>query len=465
MKLAPYPEYKDSGVPWIDRIPKAWNFLRGKNLFDSLDTRSETGTEELLSVSEHQGVTPRRSVNVTMFQAASYQGYKLCWPGDLVINSLWAWMQGLGFSRYHGIISTAYGVYRPRKENVADFRYFDYLLRSAAYKWELRVRSKGIWRSRYQLKDDDFLTMPILIPVVGEQIHIAHFLDWKSAQINKFIRNKRRLIELLKEQKQNIINQAVTRGIDPDVKLKPSGVEWIRDIPEHWEVRRIKTVTKILRGKFSYRPRNDASLYDGVFPFIQTGDVARAGKYITKYRQSLNEKGFSVSKQFPKGTLTMTIAANIGDVAILDFDACFPDSIVGFIPNKGVLLEFLYYAFTAMKKEFLKQAPVNTQGNLNIERIGAMSIVLPDIEEQQLLVDKIESLSEQFDQTITRTEREIELMREYRTRLISDVVTGQVDVRGVEVPDVAGDNLAALDESDDGFEESEMPEIEENIEE
>ena len=284
------------------------------------------------------------------------------------------------------------------------------------------------------------------LPQKEEQTQIARFLDWKTAQINKFIHNKLRLIELLKEQKQNVINQAVTRGLNSNVKFKPSGVEWIGNIPEHWEVRRIKTVTKILRGKFSHRPRNDASLYDGEFPFIQTGDVARAGKFIFEYKQTLNKKGFAVSKQFPKGTLTMTIAANIGDVAILDFDACFPDSIVGFVPNKDVFLDFLYYSFTAMKKELLKGAPVNTQGNLNIERIGVMSIALPDHQTQKALVKTIESASDKNNQAISRAQREIELIHEYRTRLISDVVTGKVDVRGIAVPEVAEEEILALDE-------------------
>lgn len=130
----------------------------------------------------------------------------------------------------------------------------------------------------------------------------------------------------MNEQKQAIIYRAVTRGIDPDVPLKPSGIDWLGDIPEHWEPRHIKQVSKLLRGKFSPRPRNDPSLYDGPYPFIQTGYVSLAVKKVVSYSQTLNENGFAVSKQFPAGTLCLTIAANIGDVAILDFEACFPDS-------------------------------------------------------------------------------------------------------------------------------------------
>jgi type I restriction enzyme S subunit len=200
-----------------------------------------------------------------------------------------------------------------------------------------------------QLSDIAFMEMPVLLPPPDEEAAIVRFLDHANRKIDRFIRAKRKMIALLNEQKHAIINRAVTRGLNPDIRLKPSGVPWLGDIPEHWEVRRIKQVTKILRGKFSHRPRNDASLYDGEYPFIQTGSVARAKKFITHYTQTLNEKGLSVSKVFPKGTLCMTIAANIGDVAILDFEACFPDSIVGFVPNAQLDRDFLYLVFRCMK--------------------------------------------------------------------------------------------------------------------
>ena len=128
--LTPYPEYKESGLPWLGEIPKDWEVRRGKFVFKCIDVRSKAGDEELLTVSSKDGVVPRREKAVTMFMAESYEGYKLCWPGDLVINSLWAWAGGLGFSRHHGIISSAYGVYRSLEKFSDHWGYFDYLLRS-----------------------------------------------------------------------------------------------------------------------------------------------------------------------------------------------------------------------------------------------------------------------------------------------------------------------------------------------
>ena len=175
-----------------------------------------------------------------MFKAESYVGHKLCWPGDLVINSLWAWSRGLGVSRHHGIISTAYGVYRCRDTNALEPRFVDELVRSSPFHWELRVRSKGVWTSRLQLTDESFLGAPFPLPPLPEQAAIVRFLDHADRKIFRYIRAKQMLIKLLEEQKQVISHRAVTRGLNPNVRLKASGVEWLGDVPEHWDVTRVK---------------------------------------------------------------------------------------------------------------------------------------------------------------------------------------------------------------------------------
>ena len=278
--------------------------------------------------------------------------------------------------------------------------------------------------------------MFIIMPPLSEQAAIIKFLNYANWQIERAVRTKKKLIALLNEQKQTITHHAVARGVEQNVALKPSGIPWLGDIPKHWEVRRVKQATRILRGKFTHRPRNDPSLYDGQYPFIQTGAVAQVTKFITEYKQTLNEKGLAVSKLFPSGTLVMTIAANIGDVAILTFEACFPDSIVGFVPSGEVDRDYLYLVFLCMKPELLREAPVNTQGNLNVERIGAMGMPFPPLKEQQRIVERVESETGSFTAAITRIEREITLLFEYRTRLVVDVVTGKIDVRSVDIPDI-----------------------------
>ena len=212
--LQPYPEYKESGLPWLRQMPAHWGIKRGKAVFQSIDQRSAAGQEELLTVSSARGIVLRRTASVTMFKAESYLGYKLCWPGDLVINSLWAWGGGLGVSRHHGIISSAYGVYRIRSGAPLIPDYVHELVRSSAFHWELQVRSKGVWISRLQLTDDAFLDAPFPLPPPEEQAAMVRFLDYANGRLERAIRAKRKVIALLHEQKQAIIHRAVTRGLD-----------------------------------------------------------------------------------------------------------------------------------------------------------------------------------------------------------------------------------------------------------
>lgn len=212
-KLKPYPKYKPVNLPWLKEIPVHWEMLRAKKLFSIFDERSKDGDESLLSVSSNYGVVNRNSIDVTMFKAESYVGYKLCYPQDLVVNSLWAWAYGLGFSEQKGIISTAYSVYRLRNCQNTYYLYYNYLLRSSAYHWEFRVRSKGIWKSRYQLHDSSFMNIPIILPPPDEQKKIVAFLDDKTEKYTKAISAIQRKIDLLKEYKTRLISDAVTGKI------------------------------------------------------------------------------------------------------------------------------------------------------------------------------------------------------------------------------------------------------------
>ncbi|WP_434145702.1 restriction endonuclease subunit S [Photobacterium leiognathi] len=210
--------------------------------------------------------------------------------------------------------------------------------------------------------------------------------------------------------------------------MKDSGVDWVEMIPEAWEVKKIKYVTEIFRGKFTHRPRNDPALYDGSYPFFQTGDVARAGKYLHDYKQTLNEKGLKVSTLIPKGTIVITIAANIGDVAILDVDACFPDSVVGFNPKKGIVRDFLYYALGNMKQQFMDSSIKNTQMNLNVERIGSNSLCIPSEKEQREITVFLEEQLQRLDKVIEVQTSQVIQLKEYKTTLINSAVTGKIKV-------------------------------------
>jgi len=431
--LKPYPEYRESGLPWLGKVPEHWKQRRTKFLFRE---RVQKGfpEEPMLAATQSKGVVRKEEYGSrTVTATKDLHLMKLVEQGDYVI-SLRSFEGGIEVAHSRGIISPAYTVLAPQKE--ASNGYYTHFFKSPNFIRSLTLFVTGI-REGQNIDYERLSRAYLPFPPPDEQAAIVHFLGWANGQLEKAIRAKLKVIVLLNEQKQAIIHRAVTRGLDPSVPLKPSGISWLGDIPEHWELRRVKQVSRILRGKFSHRPRNDASLYDGSYPFIQTGAVAKASKFITSHNQTLNEKGLAVSKLFPSGTLVMTIAANIGDVAILTFEACFPDSIVGFVPSSAADRDYLYMVFLCMKPELLREAPVNTQGNLNVERIGGMWMPFPPLPEQLEIAVGIDRDILPITTAISRFEREIELLREYRTRLVADVVTGKLDVReaAVQLPD------------------------------
>lgn len=434
-KYQKYVEYKNSGIEALGNIPKDWVVLRGKFLFKEINERSEAGDELLLSVSEYYGVKPRvEKIEDGEFlsRAESLEGYKKCYPNDLVMNIMLAWKRGLGVSKYAGIVSPAYSVFRFNEKVHPD--YIHYLLRTNDYIKYFKTRSTGIIDSRLRLYPESFGDIAILVPDLTEQTQIANFLDHETAKIDRLIAKQEQLIALLQEKRQAVISHAVTKGLNPDATMKDSGVEWLGQVPEHWVVKSYKFACKIYRGKFGHRPRNDPAFYDGQYPFIQTGDIARAGKYVTEYSQTLNDRGKEVSQLFPAGTLMMTIAANIGDTAILGFEAYAPDSVVGFKPSLDLDIDFLRFSFDAAFPALEQTSTQSTQANLNVDRIGAVQAAFPSLVEQKEIVIYLDKILNQYKEITLKSQEQIKLMQERRTTLISAAVTGKIDVRDWQAP-------------------------------
>ncbi len=458
---------KNSGAPTLDQVPEHWDVLPALAVYRPKLVKNNGMLERTVLSLSYGRIMVKPQEKLHGLVPESFETYQIVDPGNIVVRT--TDLQNdqtslrVGYSEHRGIITSAYLCLRTTDRVTTQFGY--QFLNACDLLKVLYGYGSGL---RQNLDFTHIKRMPVLVPPKPEQAAIVRFLDNVDRRIRQYIRAKQKLIKLLEEQKQAIIHHAVTRGLDPNVRLKPSGVDWLGDIPDHWEVRRVKQATSILRGKFTYRPRNDPSLYDGPYPFIQTGDVARAGKSITSYKQTLNEKGLTVSKRFPSGTLVMTIAANIGEVAVLDFEACFPDSVVGFLPNLDVERDFLYYILCAMQSELLREAPVNTQGNLNVDRIGSRAFGLPSILEQQSIVRRIERSTADLNTAAARAYDEIKLLREYRTRLIADVVTGKLDVRDAtshlseEIKDTEANDI--LSESDDIDETSDLEATPEEVE-
>ena len=420
-----YESYKDSGVEWLGEVPSHWNLIPNKYIFKLRKNvvGKRSSEYDLLSLSL-KGVIKRDMANPEGKFPAEFDTYQEVKEGDFIfcLFDVEETPRTVGLSSHHGMITGAYTIF---ETNNVDKKFIYYFYLNLDSDKRLKPLYKGL---RNTISKETFFSFNTFIPPLSEQQKIAQFLDDKTAKIDQAVDLAEKQIALLKEHKQILIQNAVTRGLNPDVPLKDSSVEWIGRVPEHWEVKQIKYLTKIYRGKFGHRPGNDPAIYDGIYPFVQTGDVARANKYITNYTQTLNDKGIKVSQLFPQGALLMAIAANIGDVAILDFEAYAPDSIVGFTPNKEISLKFLYYCFITLAEELKRSAIQNTQANLNIERIGSIKSVYPNIEEQCQITNYLDIQIGKIDQTIELKTAHIEKLKEYKSVLINDVVTGKVRV-------------------------------------
>ncbi|WP_224717929.1 restriction endonuclease subunit S [Pectobacterium versatile] len=443
-KYKAYPEYKDSGVEWVDSIPSHWEVRPTFSLCEASAKKNIDGAENNVLSLSYGNIIPRNVEENFGLLPESFNTYQIIERGDVILrltdlqndkNSL-----RVGLVKQKGIITSAYLKLKAKNDMNSAFLYR--LLHSYDTTKVFYGMGGGL---RQSMKFEDFRRLPLLLPPKEEQLNISAFLDHETAKIDNLIEKQQQLIELLKEKRQAVISHAVTKGLNPDVPMKDSGVEWLGEVPEHWSIKSYRYACLIYRGKFGHRPRNDPSLYDGKYPFIQTGDIARAAKFIETYSQSLNEKGKSVSQLFPNGTLVMAIAANIGDTAILGFEAYAPDSVVGFKPYSGLHLEFLRYSFMAALPALEQTSTQSTQANLNIDRIGAVKGAFPPLKEQLDIINHIDDKLYNYDLIEDRANLAIQLLQERRTALISAAVTGKIDVRDWVAP--ASSEMADIEES------------------
>lgn len=458
MNLAPYNEYRATDIHWLGDVPTHWDVRPLRTvLLQRNEKNSPVKTEQILSLSIAHGVTlyshegrggNKRKADVT--------AYKIARVGDIVLNSMNVIVGAVGLSRYTGAISPVYYALFPATDEV-DIRYYDKIFENPTFQRYLLIYGKGILIKksntgklntiRMKISPEDLKSTLLPIPPKEEQRQIARFLDWESSRINKFIRNKRRLIELLKEQKQNVINQAVTRGLDPNVKLKPSGVEWIGDIPAHWEVTKLKRVVRFSPSKSETgADKND----EAQVVFLPMERISVNGEVDCTERRSVSQAwdGFTYFRRGDVVLAKITPCFENGKGACLkDLETEFgfgTTELIVLRPSRVIDGEFL--RFLTSTKQFLQVGEQFMTGAAGQQRIPSSfvkeyPIGLPPVNEQQEILGHIRNRSEEIDDAITRAEREIDLIREYRTRLVSDVVTGQVDVRGIEVPEVAKEEL------------------------
>jgi type I restriction enzyme S subunit len=459
--LKPYGKYQDSRQVWLGDVPANWSLLPNRALFDEVKDRDHP-EEEMLSVTITRGIVRQKALLADSSKKDSSNtnktAYKLVQAGDIAYNKMRAWQGALGASSLRGIISPAYVVMRPR--NGANAQFYHYLYRTALFAKEAERWSYGITSDMWSLRPEHFKVIGSVLPPPDEQAAIVRFLDHANRKIDGFIRAKRKLIGLLNEQKQAIIHRAVTRGLDPNAKLKPSGIPWLGEIPAHWEVRRIKYLLREVdnRSTTGAEPLLSMRMHHGLVVFAE---------HFTRPYQAATLVGFKIVR--PRQFVVNRMQAGNGVIfpSCLDIIGLVSPDYAVFDPIADVSVDYLGELFRTRtyRVKFRSESKglgTGTSGFMRLynDRFGAIHIPLPPREEQDTILQGLGERLHGLNSAIARTEREIALMQEYRTRLTADIVTGKLDVReaAAKLPEPVAEEA-----SDSGIpeDEAECEEVEE----
>ncbi len=431
--LKPYSAYKDSGVPWLGEVPEHWEARKLRSILRAVSQR-ERPDLPLLSIVREKGVILRdvesKEENHN-YIPDDLRNYKVVQKGQFAMNKMKAWQGSYGVSKYDGIVSPAYFIF-----NIAGVSgdYLHRAIRSQVYVPFFAQSSDGVRIGQWDLSQDRMKEIPFFVPPLEEQTQIATFLDYADRRIRRYIRSKQKLIKLLEEQKQVIINQAVTRGLDPNIPLKPSGIEWLGDIPAHWEVWQIGHFAKVGNGSTPSRGNLDY-WQGGKYPWLNSasvnqGEITIANQFVTSL--ALKECHLPI---VPSGSILMAITGQgktRGTAALLSIEATINRHIAYITPKKPVVIlsylkSFLSAAYPELRR--LSEASGSTKGALTCWDISHFKVPVPPIDEQEKIEEDLKKSTQKTNAAINRLNNEIAFFREFRTRLIADVVTGKLDVR------------------------------------
>ena len=459
--LEPYPDCKDSGVPWLGEVPKHWKTERAKWLFRKME-QPVRENDEVVTCFRDGVVTLRKNRRVRGFTESLKEiGYQGVRRGDLVIHAMDAFAGAIGVSDSDGKGTPVYSVCSPRQS--ANAYYYAFCVREMARSEWILALAKGIRERSTDFRFKDFASQWVPLPPLPEQAAIVRFLDHADRRIRRYIRAKQQLIALLEEQKQAIIHRAVTRGLDPNVRLKPSGVECLGDIPEHWKTLPLKrwVSTKITDGPHE----TPALLADGI-PFLSAESMVGGCLDFSRRRGFISREQHEVycRKCRPRrdDIFMCKSGATTGKVAIVEtadeFSVWSPLALIR-VESHKVLARLLFAVLQTryVQRQVQDTWSYGTQPNLAMRVMERLVVVLPPLDEQQKVLAHLDRATKKPSKAIGRAQREIVLLREYRTRLIADVVTGKLDVReaAARLPDEV-EELDPLDEADaliDGEEE------------
>lgn len=417
-----YESYKDSGVGWIGEIPSHWSCVKIKHLLRERVDKSEDGIGEPLSMSQKYGLIPTSQMDVVPNLATSYVGAKRTRQGDMVLNKLKAHLGVFALSAYDGLVSPDYAVYYGTGR--ADLEYLEYLFKTPLYVSEFIKKITGVAIGFNRLYTDDLFSIPAHYPPMQEQKRIVDYLKDKTLKIEQYVSARERERELLDSLKQSEIANVVTNGLNPNVRMKDSGIPWIGMIPEHWETRTLSQMARVhfisnknvhhqnlLSLSYGKIVCKDINTTEGLLPAsFDNYQIVEDGNIVLRLTDLQNDhKSLRVGLSTQEGIITSAYLA-----------------IEAFT---GILPKYLYFLLHSIdvKKVFYSMGNGLRQ-SLNWTELRKLKCIVPPILEQQAIVDYIEAKLSKIDSCMADLQTEIDYLKEFKQRLISDVVTGQICV-------------------------------------
>lgn len=423
-----YSEYKDSGVYFLPRLPKEWKIRKAKYLFNE-EYRPTRPDDEIVTCFRDGQVTLRKNRRIEGFtnslKEIGYQGVR---KGDLVIHNMDAFAGSIGVSDSDGKATPVYSCCTPKSDEVNQY-YYCLLLRCLARNGFILSLAKGIRERSTDFRFNDFKELYLPLPSRREQDAIVAYLDKVTSKIDAAIAQQQKMIELLNERKQIIINNAVTKGLDPTAKMKPSGIPWLGNIPAHWRTVPIKRYISVKTGKTP--STTNKNFFDGgTINWFTPGDIMTTKLCASDRKVTQKAIKEDTCPLFPPYTVYLVgIGGTIGKVAYSEKEASCNQQINALIPNE----KYVHYKYLALfihtsTVQIYQNANLSTLPIINQERTGSLLLSLPSITEQKNIVKYIETKTQPIVNYIQRVKEKMELLQERKQIIINDVVTGKVKV-------------------------------------
>ena len=425
MKYKKYLKFKDSEVDWLGEIPSAWEARRLGFYFTERREKVSDKDFNALSVTKN-GIVPQLDNAAKTDDGDNRK--KVC-SGDFVINSRSDRKGSSGLSKLTGSVSLINTVIQPKNIN-GEFSH--YLFRSYPFQEEFYRYGKGIVADLWSTNYTSMKNITIPYPPIQEQQQIAKFLDNATQKMDTLIQKQENLIKLLKEKRQAVISHAVTRGLNPDVKFKDSGVEWLGDVPEHWKVLKLSYAFNTI-GSGTTPTSNNESYYNGNIPWVTTGELRE--NTIIHTKKMLTNKAIVENtslKLFPEDSIIIAMyGATIGRLAKLGIKATTNQACCVINNSRTIINNYLYYWLMGYRQEIINLGYGGGQPNISQDTISNLKISVTSIPEQKEIVKYLDDKTSKIDKLIKKATKSIKLLKEKRTALISAAVTGKVDVREI----------------------------------